>query len=107
MRRAAVAHGLPTNLVTASRSVWRTVDRIWEAAGLGGAPGEGFSYYSRRATLAAVLVGTFLYWLEDQSESFADTWAFLDRRIEDVMRMGQARTWLEGLLGRRPKAAAT
>jgi ubiquinone biosynthesis protein COQ9 len=107
MRRAAVAHGLPTNLVTASRSVWRTVDRIWEAAGLGGTPGEGFSYYSRRATLAAVLVGTFLYWLEDQSESFADTWAFLDRRIEDVMRIGQARSWLEGFLGRRPKAAAT
>lgn len=105
MRRAAVAHGLPTNLVTTSRSLWRTVDRIWEAAGLGGSPGEGFSYYSRRATLAAVLLATFLYWLEDQSESFADTWAFLDRRIEDVMRFGSIRARFEGLLGRRSRPA--
>ena len=106
MRRAAVAHGLPNNLLTTGRSVWRTVDRIWEAAGLGGSPGEGFSYYSRRATLAAVLVATFLYWLEDQSEDFADSWAFLDRRIEDVMRIGQARGHLDRLLGRRSRPAA-
>lgn len=95
MRRAAVAHGLPNNAAESGRALWRTVDRMWQAAGLAGDPNEGFSYWSRRASLAAVLVATFLYWLEDQSEGSADTWAFLDRRIEDVMRVGRARSQLE------------
>jgi ubiquinone biosynthesis protein COQ9 len=110
MRRAAVAHGLPNNAVEAGRALWRTVDRMWQAAGLGGERAEGFSYYSRRASLAAVLVATFLYWLEDQSEGSAETWAFLDRRIEDVMRVGRARSMLErwtGWLGGRRPAAST
>jgi ubiquinone biosynthesis protein COQ9 len=27
-----------------------------------------------------------LYWLQDESEGRADTWAFLDRRIAGIMR---------------------
>jgi ubiquinone biosynthesis protein COQ9 len=104
VRRAALARGVPANLVAGGRALWRTVDRIWAAAGVGGGPAEGFSHYSRRATLAAVLGATFLYWIEDQSDGFAETWAFLDRRIEDVMRVGRARSRLEGLF-RRPGAA--
>jgi ubiquinone biosynthesis protein COQ9 len=30
---------------------------------------------------------TVLFWLGDQSEGSDATWAFLDRRIEDVMRI--------------------
>ena len=67
-------------------------------AGLGGAPSDGFDYYSRRATLAGVLTASFLYWLDDKSDECADSWAFLDRRIEDVMRIGRARS--ESALGR-------
>jgi ubiquinone biosynthesis protein COQ9 len=108
LHRAAVAHLLPGNVMGSGRSLWRTVDRMWQAAGLGGGPAEGFSYYSRRATLAGVLTATFLYWLQDQSDGFADSWAFLDRRIEDVMRFGQASSRLSGLFGRgsRPASAA-
>ena len=73
-------------------------------------PSEGLSFYSRRATLAGVLVATLLYWLDDQSEGCAESWAFLDRRIEDVMRIGKARSgierWASWLTG-RPAAAAT
>ena len=112
MRRAALANGvLPGNLAASGRAVWRTADRMWEAAGLAGpgAAAEGFSHYSRRATLAAVLAATFLYWLEDRSDGSADTWAFLDRRIEGVMRIGKARSRIEGWLGPfsgRPRAPA-
>jgi ubiquinone biosynthesis protein COQ9 len=108
IRRAAVARGLPTNIAGAGRALWRTVDLMWQAAGLGGDPKEGFSYYSRRASLGAVLMATFLYWLDDHSEDCADSWAFLDRRIEDVMRIGRARSeldrWAGWLAGRRPAA---
>jgi ubiquinone biosynthesis protein COQ9 len=109
VRRAAAARGLPGNLAGTGQSVWRTVDLMWQAAGLGGSPTEGFAYYSRRATLAAVLTSTLLYWLGDQSEDCAASWAFLDRRIEDVMRIGRVRSTIEGwtsrLTGRRPSAA--
>jgi ubiquinone biosynthesis protein COQ9 len=108
LRRAAVAHLLPGNVLGSGRSLWQTVDRMWQAAGLGGDPAEGFGYYSRRATLAGVLTATFLYWLQDQSDGFADSWAFLDRRIEDVMRFGQASSRFTSMFGRgrRPASAA-
>lgn len=106
LRRASVARVWPSNVAQAGRNLWDTVDLIWRTAGLGGGPEEGFSYYSRRATLAGVLVATFLYWLDDHSEDSADSWAFLDRRIEDVLRIGKARAQMErwfGWLGpRRP-----
>ena len=109
VRRAVAARGMPANIAGSGRALWRTVDLMWKAAGLGGDPNEGLSYYSRRVTLGGVLVATFLFWLEDQSEGCAESWAFLDRRIDDVMRLGRARATLEGwadrLLGRRRLAA--
>lgn len=109
VRRAVAARGLPGNLAGAGRSVWRTVDLMWQAAGLDGSAAEGFAYYSRRATLAGVLTSTLLYWLGDQSEDCAASWAFLDRRIEDAMRVGRLRStiedWASRLVGRGPSAA--
>jgi ubiquinone biosynthesis protein COQ9 len=37
-------------------------------------------------TLGAVYASTLLAWLDDQSERWQDTAAFLDRRIDDVMK---------------------
>lgn len=109
VRRAVAAHGLPANVAGTGSSLWRTVDLMWQTAGLGGSPAEGFAYYSRRATLAGVLTATLLCWLGDQSENSAATWAFLDRRIEDVMRIGRLRSRIDGwaarLTGARPSAA--
>lgn len=104
MRRAALVRGNPANLGVAGKALWRTVDRIWEAAGFPSTREQGFSRYSRRATLASVLVATLLYWLEDISPGNEETWAFLDRRIEDVMRVGQIRGQFQGLLRGLPGA---
>src|SRR3546814_19643130 len=51
---------------------------------------RGIARYTRRMSLAGVLVSTTLFWFEDRSPGFAATWDFLDRRIEDVMRFGRA-----------------
>ncbi len=99
IRRAALARGMPGNLVGTGRALWRTVDLMWRLAGLGGDRRDGFSYYSRRGTLAGVLVASFLYWLDDQSDGCGESWAFVDRRIEDVMRLGRARSTLERWTG--------
>lgn len=104
MRRAALIRGNPANITTAGKALWRTVDRIWDAAGFPVSREQGLSRYSRRATLAGVLISTVLYWLEDISPDNEETWTFLDRRIEDVMRIGQVRGQVKGLLRGLPGA---
>lgn len=104
MRRAALVRGSPGNLLTAGKAFWRTIDRIWEAAGFPASREKGLSRYSRRATLGGVLVATLLFWLEDHSPGNEETWAFLDRRIENVMRFGQVRGQVEGMLRSMPGA---
>ena len=37
-------------------------------------------------TLGAVYGSTLLVWLDDSSDGWSDTAAFLDRRIDDVMK---------------------
>jgi ubiquinone biosynthesis protein COQ9 len=88
MRRATAARLLPSNGLAACGSLWRTVDLMWAAAG---DDARDASYYTKRSLLAAVWTATFLFWLEDRSEGFQDTWAFLDRRIDNVMQIGRLR----------------
>ena len=75
----------------------RTVDAIWHAAGDRSAD---FSWYTKRAILAAVYSATVLYWLRDTSEDDAATLAFLDRRLAGVGRIGRLRGRVEAALGR-------
>jgi len=84
VRRAMSVLALPSNAPTALRSLYRTVDAIWIAAG---DTATDWNYYSKRGLLAGVFSTTVLCWLDDRSEDNAETWAFLDRRIADVMRV--------------------
>jgi ubiquinone biosynthesis protein COQ9 len=86
VRRALAFMALPQNAGTASRCTYRTVNAMWYAAGDTSAD---FNFYSKRALLAGVYGTTVLYWLTDGSEGNADTWSFLDRRIDGVMAFGQ------------------
>ncbi len=88
MRRGVAARLLPSNAMAGCASLWRTVDLMWSVAG---DKAEDYSYYSKRSLLAAVWTSTFLFWLEDRSDGFRDSWAFLDRRIGDVMQIGALR----------------
>jgi ubiquinone biosynthesis protein COQ9 len=84
---------LPSNGFAACGSLWRTVDLMWSAAG---DDARDASYYTKRSLLAAVLTSTFLFWLDDRSEHVRDTWAFLDRRIDNVMQIGRLRARVDG-----------
>jgi ubiquinone biosynthesis protein COQ9 len=98
VRRALSLLAMPLNAGKGPALLWRTVDAIWYAAG---DTATDFNYYTKRGLLAGVYSATLLCWLEDRSEGFATTWAFLDRRIAEVMRVPQAlnglRKRLEGL----------
>nr|MDJ0982739.1 COQ9 family protein [Kiloniellales bacterium] len=41
-----------------------------------------------RLLLSGVYSSTLLFWLNDESEDFAETWAFLSRRIDEVLKIG-------------------
>ena len=87
VRRALSFLAMPQNTLLALRCVYQTVDTIWYAAG---DTATDWNFYSKRGLLAAVYTSTVLYWLEDESDGVVDTWAFLDRRISDVMKVPKA-----------------
>jgi ubiquinone biosynthesis protein COQ9 len=99
VRRALTILSLPQNAPLAMRLLYQTVDGIWYAAG---DSATDFSFYTKRATLAGIYPATLLYWLEDRSPGFADTRAFLDRRLAEAARVGQARLRLQTALDRLP-----
>ena len=74
---------MPQNLPLAARIGWRTADLMWRIAG---DTSTDFNHYTKRLTLGAVYNSTLLVWLDDQSEGSSETAAFLDRRIDDVMK---------------------
>lgn len=93
IRRSAAVLALPGNTARAARLTWRTADSIWRLAG---DTATDFNHYSKRALAGSVYATTLLYWLNDESEAFADTWAFLNRRIEGIMRIEKAKARLRG-----------
>jgi ubiquinone biosynthesis protein COQ9 len=83
VRRALAILAMPQNLPLALRASWRTADLMWRIAG---DTSTDFNHYTKRMTLGAVYGSTLLVWLDDQSEGWQETSAFLDRRINDVMK---------------------
>ncbi len=82
VRRGLALLALPFNGPLALQLLYRTVDAIWYAAG---DTSTDFNFYSKRALLAGVFSSTLLYWLNDRSADDEATWAFLDRRLDNVM----------------------
>lgn len=97
IRRALVILAVPVYAGVSLSSLYRTVDAVWH--GIGDVSVD-FNFYTKRMLLAGVYSTTLLHWLEDNSEGFETTWRFLDRRIDDVMRvpqfLGQFKKMFEG-----------
>jgi ubiquinone biosynthesis protein COQ9 len=83
LRRAQAIMAMPQNLPAASRIGWRSADRMWRLAG---DTATDFNHYTKRMTLSAVYLSTLVTFVNDESEGYADTRAFLDRRIDNVMQ---------------------
>ncbi len=78
----------PTNGPRALKTLYRTVDAMWHAAG---DRSTDYNFYTKRALLAGVYSATLLHWLNDSSKGQANTQGFLDRRIADIMRIERAK----------------
>lgn len=99
VRKAIGAMTLPHRAALALRQLHRTVDAIWHAVG---DVSTDFSWYTKRFLLAGVYSATLLFWVDDRSPNQEATWAFLDRRLADIMRIQGARRRVEKLAERLP-----
>lgn len=86
--REAVRTGLsilamPQNLPLALKAGWRSADLMWRIAG---DTATDYNHYTKRLILSGVYASTLLVWLDDQSEDWSESGAFLDRRLAGVMR---------------------
>ncbi len=96
LRRAVTYLSLPGNIPLGLKCAGCTVDAMWRAVG---DTSTDINYYTKRALLLGVFSTTMLYWLGDDSDDFSETWAFLDRRIGNVMQIMKARGRVDEMLG--------
>lgn len=88
LRRALAVLAQPQNLPRAARLGWRSADAMWRLAG---DTATDYNHYTKRAMLLGVYATTITVFLDDDSEGHVETSAFLQRRIDDIMRIEKAK----------------
>ncbi len=81
LRGALSILALPWNAGLAVRLTAETASSLWYAAG---DASTDFSWYTRRATLAAVYGATLAFLLSPREPGLAEVLEFLDRRLADI-----------------------
>ena len=96
VRRGTTLFALPQNARLGAGLIWGTADAIWKTLG---DTSRDVNWYTKRVTLSTVYSTTALYWIGDESPEHAATWAFLDRRIDNVMQFEKLKSQLRGNKG--------
>ena len=99
VRSALAILAMPQNVPLALKTGWRSADLMWRLAG---DTATDFNHYTKRLIVSGVYTATLLAWLDDESEGWADTAAFLDRRLAGVMRFEKWKAEWRGSELRRP-----
>jgi len=99
VRRAVALSLMPGFAEDGMAAGYSTIDTMWRAAG---DQSTDYNYYTKRGLLAAVYTSTLLVWLDDKSDGCSNTWAFLDRRIANVMRIPKAQARIRKAVDRFP-----
>lgn len=99
LRRALAILALPANAPRAAKMGWRAADLMWRLAG---DTAVDYNHYSKRLLLSGVYASTVLALLDDETPDLAETRAFLDRRIENVMQIEKVKGQLFGRDHHRP-----
>ncbi|KAJ1648739.1 Ubiquinone biosynthesis protein coq9, mitochondrial [Coemansia erecta] len=86
---AAAILAQPKNLPLAMSQLARMSSEFWY---LTGDQATRINWYAKRSGLAAAYLASEMYMCEDGSPEHCDTWAFLDRRLEELMEMQVAGT---------------
>lgn len=105
VRKAAGLGLLPWGAGAALKRVWAIADAIWDVAG---DTATDYNRQTKRVLLSMVIPSVVLYWLDHDDP--ADVDAFINRRLKQAMRIGQAGgkvigpalDFVESLKGRKP-----
>lgn len=91
LRRALAIMAQPQNVSRSLRTGWHSADLMWRLAG---DTATDYNHYTKRAILSGIYGATLAVFVDDESEGKLETRAFLDRRIEGVMRFEKAKARL-------------
>ncbi len=83
LRRALAIMAMPQNVVRGGKLGWASADVMWRLAG---DTATDYNHYTKRAILASIYAATLAVFVDDESEGKAETRAFLDRRIDGIMK---------------------
>ena len=88
MVQQALGHmSLLGNIPASLKELNALSDEIWYLAG---DTAVDFSWYTKRASLAAVYASSEMFMTTDTSKDFASTEEFLDRRLQGVQNAGRS-----------------
>ncbi|MFN3989638.1 MAG: COQ9 family protein [Erythrobacter sp.] len=93
VRRALAIMAQPQHVPRALKLGWRSADIMWRLAG---DTATDYNHYTKRAILAGIYSATLAVFVNDDSEGKAETYAFLDRRIDGVMKFEKVKAQLVG-----------
>ena len=91
LRRALAIMAMPQNVAQALRLGWTSADAMWRLAG---DTATDYNHYTKRMTLGALYASTLAVFAHDESEGFAESKAFLERRIDNVMQFEKLKSQL-------------
>jgi len=92
LRRALAIMAMPQNAPRALKLGWHSADVMWRLAG---DTATDYNHYTKRAILASIYAATLAVFVDDESAGKAATHAFLNRRIEGVMKFEATKAkWL-------------
>ncbi|HEU4959401.1 MAG TPA: COQ9 family protein [Sphingomonas sp.] len=91
LRRALAILAMPQNALRAAKLGWHAADLMWRRAG---DTATDYNHYTKRAILSGVYAATITAFLDDESAGFAETRAFLSRRIDGVLRFEKTKAQL-------------
>ena len=89
--RALAIQAMPQNAPRALKLGWCSADAMWRLAG---DVATDYNHYSKRAILAGIYAAALGVYVNDDCAGKADAAAFLDRRIDGVMKFEKAKAQL-------------
>lgn len=88
LARALAIMAMPQNAPQALKLGWSSADLMWRLAG---DTSTDYNHYTKRTILAGIYAATLSVLAHDRSEGQGDTRAFLERRIDGVMKFEKAK----------------
>lgn len=86
----------PQNLQNTLMQIHQISDQVWHSAGdqavdvsFSLSDDLQFSWYTKRALVSKIYAVSEVYMMQDKSQDKQATWDFVERRISDVMQVGQ------------------